>query len=193
MSLTVAVVAAALASAHSPAVASAVEVTPRSLPAGNLIVGYSPDCNETQVVQAARDGVNVLIWFAINLAANGTIQHGLNFTCIGLVESTLRADNLTTSHLISVGGWDAPHPDTSLTGAQWFSAWDAWNKAAAVAAGGAGDVGLFDGVDWDLEGNDDLSSEWNHFTPDCVNLVGEFSQAAKRAGEDRVRDVIGWR
>jgi hypothetical protein len=23
---------------------------------------------------------------------------------------------LPTTHLISVGGWDAPHPDTSLTG-----------------------------------------------------------------------------
>lgn len=65
----------------------------RNIPDGNVIVGYAPHCNATQIVQAARDGVNVIIWFAINLAvtkifkepARPLIQNHLNFTCIAQV------------------------------------------------------------------------------------------------------------
>jgi len=154
-----------------------------SLPDGNLIVGYAPTCNETQIVQSAEDGVNVIIWFSVNLAANSTIENSLDFECIARVAHTLRQKDLPTAHLISVGGWDAPHPDTSLSGDEWFQVWQKWNldNAASVPA----DLGWggFDGIDWDLEGNDKISSEWNHFTVDCIDLVGTMSQAAKVAGE----------
>lgn len=38
------------------------------------------------------------------------------------------------------------------------------------------------GIDWDIEGNDDLSSEYNTFTVDCLDLMGVFSQLAKNDG-----------
>ena len=154
----------------------------RSLPEGNLIVGYAPDCNEAQIVQAAEDGVNVVIWFAVNLAAGGAIENSLNFTCIARVAHTLRQQALPTAHLISVGGWDAPHPDTSRDGAEWFNIFEKWNSDAAASVPAELAWQGFDGIDWDLEGNDEPSSPWNHFTVECIDLVGTMSQAAKAAG-----------
>jgi hypothetical protein len=40
----------------------------------------------------------------------------------------------------------------------------------------------FDGIDWDIEGNDDFSSPYNHFTVECLDLMGRFSQLAKEKG-----------
>lgn len=39
------------------------------------------------------------------------------------------------------------------------------------------DVGFngFDGIAWDLEGTDNKSDPNNHFTPECMDLIGEFS------------------
>ena len=51
--------------------------------------------------------------------------------------------------------------------------WNEWNKRLPVP---------FDGFDWDLEGNDQLSSPNNEFTPRCLQLVLDMSIAAKRAG-----------
>jgi len=92
----------------------------------------------------------------------------------------LRVRGLATTHLISVGGWDAPHPNTSFSGEAWFRAWQQWNEEVAAQP----DFGFdgYDGIDWDLEGNDELASPWNHFTVACMDLVGSMSQAAKRAG-----------
>ena len=33
----------------------------------------------------------------------------------------------------------------------------------------------FDGLDWDIEGHDDKASPYNHFTPQCLELMGEMS------------------
>jgi hypothetical protein len=75
----------------------------------------------------------------------------------------------------------APHPDTSFSGAEWATAWDAWNRGLAATHAALGFLG-FDGIDWDLEGNDDQTSPFNAFTPACVELVGTMSQAMKAAG-----------
>jgi hypothetical protein len=182
------VLALALA-ASAPAVGAANNASPagvrsvsHSLPAGNLIVGYAPDCDENQIVLAAENGVNVIIWFALNLAAGPEIQNSLNFTCIARVSHTLRERGLPTAHLVSVGGRDAPHPDTSLNGEQWFTEWERWNAAAAASVPAELAWGGFDGIDWDLEGNDSPTSPWNYFTVACIDLVGTMSQAAKAAG-----------
>jgi hypothetical protein len=42
--------------------------------------------------------------------------------------------------------------------------------------------GLYEGFDWDIEGNDDLSSPYNYFTTDCLDLMGTMSQLAKKDG-----------
>ena len=45
-------------------------------------------------------------------------HHDINV--IGSVQAELKALKLQTAHLVCVGGWNAPHPDTSFTGKQWF-------------------------------------------------------------------------
>ena len=82
------------------------------------------------------------------------------------------------THLLCIGGWDAPHPATQWTGHQWADAWQDWNQnvASRPALGFHG----FDGIDWDLEGNDAPASPWNTFTVPCLDLVGTMSQRLKQ-------------
>ena len=125
---------------------------PRRLPSGPLIVGYT-GCDQQKVIAEAAKGVNVVIWFASNLVRNATtgqpqVATGLNHTCVAEVAQELRRRRLPTAHMLCVGGWDAPHPNTSFSGQRWFEAWDEWNRreAAQPALGFAG----YDGIDWDL-------------------------------------------
>ena len=153
-------------------------VSAATLPVGPLIIGYQDwgACNATQTLTAVRSGVNVVIWFATNLASvqgEPTITGGPDYACVAAVAAQIAAENLETAHLISIGGWDAPHPKTTWDGATWFATWDAWNRGLPRP---------FDGVDWDLEGNDAANATSNHFTPACVDLVVATSEAAKAAG-----------
>ncbi len=52
---------------------------------------------------------------------------------------------------------------------QMYQAWDDWNTDAATQYGWNG----FDGMDWDMEGANTVSSPTNEFTVDCLNLVGQ--------------------
>ena len=128
----------------------ALNAAQKSLPAGPIIAAWQNwgACNETQTLQAVERGVNVVFWFSTNLVNDdgqpkikGPIP---DLDCVAKVRHKILAKNLPTAHLITVGGWDAPHPDTSFTGAEWFQAWHEWNQALPMP---------FDGFDWDLEGN----------------------------------------
>ena len=160
---------------------------PRQLPQGNLVLAYATDCagGGANILEEARRGVNVVVWFATNLVVDSStglprVDFHLDADCIASVAQTLREEGLETAHLISIGGWDAPHPNTSLTGEEWWNVWEKWNKENISRAerGVAG----FDGIDWDLEGNDTPSSRWNSFSVDCLKLVGDMSVAAKASG-----------
>lgn len=37
----------------------------------------------------------------------------------------------------------------------------------------------FDGIDWDIEGVNDLASPDNEITPACIRLMGELSQKVR--------------
>ena len=152
---------------------------PNSLPEGNIIAAWQNwgACNETQTLEAVERGVNVLFWFSLNLVKeenqpkiSGAIP---DLECVARVRSKILEKQLPTRHLISIGGWDAPHPDTSFSGAEWFEAWHQWNQALPMP---------FAGFDWDLEGlmasnenersfplqnsgswNDDISFLWSLF------------------------------
>ncbi len=159
----------------------------RSLPQGNLILAYATSCDNdgASVLAEARNGVNVIVWFATNLIIDENTQKpligfGLNSTCIAWVAKTLRDEGLETAHLISIGGWDAPHPNTSVSGDEWWAVWKQWNQEV-VAVPSLGFKG-FDGIDWDLEGNDAPTSPWNQFTQACLDLMGTMSASAKRDG-----------
>jgi len=81
--------------------------------------------------------------------------------------------------MLSIGGWDAPHPNTSFSGEEWWDAWHRWNSEIAVPSLG---FDGFDGIDWDLEGNDNVASPYNEFTVACLELVGAMSAAARAHG-----------
>ena len=140
-----------------------------------LIVGYANwnQCDQ-QLVRAVEQGVNVLIWFAINLAVDSegkpTITNGPDLTCVRDIIAQIKAKNLHTVHLISIGGWNSPHPDTTNTVEKVYENWVKWNNDT------------FDGFDWDIEGNDDITSPYNTFTQPCLDLMGRMSQLAKKDG-----------
>jgi len=80
--------------------------------------------------------------------------------------------------MISVGGWDAPHP-VGGTPTQFFNSWKNWNENTVSRPGFEGG---FDGIDWDLEGNDDVASPWNYLSKETLDIVGGMSSLAKAAG-----------
>ncbi|KAJ3347052.1 hypothetical protein HDU91_006864 [Kappamyces sp. JEL0680] len=146
-----------------------------------LIVGYANwnQCDQG-LVAAAENGVNVLIWFSVDLlwnnATGARIDRGPDWECYRRIRTKM---DPALVHLISIGGWNSAHPNAPLTGKDWFQVWDEWNRNVV----GNGSVPLaFDGIDWDLEGNDDPKSPWNAFTKPVLDVMGEMSQEAKRAG-----------
>lgn len=149
----------------------------RSLPE-KLVVAYQSwsECDD-KVLDAVQSGVNVVIWFATNLESaddgSALMAGGPNRTCVqekieALEELGYGRDKVT--HLISVGGWDASHPDTSNTAEEYFEAFEKFSD------------GLYDGLDWDLEGNDSLTSQLNYFSKECLLLMGDLSQLLHDAG-----------
>eukprot|EP00931_Biecheleriopsis_adriatica_P034534 TRINITY_DN19927_c0_g1_i2.p1 TRINITY_DN19927_c0_g1~~TRINITY_DN19927_c0_g1_i2.p1 ORF type:complete len:173 (-),score=16.45 TRINITY_DN19927_c0_g1_i2:96-614(-) len=122
------------------------------LPEGPVIAGYQNwgSCNLTKTLREVEEGVNIVIWFAVNLGKDTQTQKpaitsGPNYTCVAEVRAVIEARGFATTHLLSIGGWDAPHPSTEFSGAEWFAAWNSWNSALPRP---------FDGFDWDLGGND---------------------------------------
>eukprot|EP00808_Paulinella_micropora_P019717 g69830.t1 len=161
------------------------------LPSGPLILSYAgcvTDNDFASLVQSGRNGINVFNWFSIVLFFNQSINKSyvesgsnLNFTCIARVVNELERlrDSIgPTAHLVTVGGWNAPHPDSQASVTEAWASFKEWNEQnkAQFAFGG------FQGIDWDLEGNDDLSSPLNLFTVAQLDWVGQFSQLAKSEG-----------
>lgn len=153
-----------------------------------LIVGYANwnQCDET-LVRAVREGVNVLIWFSINLSTTvrdgrrvPSIENGPDMKCVAATIATINQIDSNVIHLISIGGWNSPHPDTRVTPEVMFDAWDTWNRQT-IANEEYGFIG-FDGFDWDIEGNDSLESPFNEFTVECLDMMGKFSMLAKQHG-----------
>ena len=112
-------------------------------------------------------------------------QAPIELACVVATVKQLEAENLTTTHMISLGGWNAPHPTTAnpitgktYTAQEMYDAFNTWNIELAKQYGWNG----FDGIDWDMEGANEVSSPINEFTVDCLNLVGQLSQLAKADG-----------
>ncbi len=141
-------------------------------------MGYQDwgDCDVEKTIVAAAQGVNVIMWFAVNLAADAglpQITGGPDPLCVAEVAEELEALNLTTTHLLSIGGWDAPHPAPGWSGAQWFDVWRTWNEALPRP---------YDGFDWDLEGADSKSAPSNNISAATLGIMVEMSEAAAAAG-----------
>ncbi len=140
-----------------PAAVSSTSMSPNKLKLPDqIIVGYANwnQCDE-KIVQAVKDGVNVVIWFATNLAVSPDtnlplITGGPDWDCVADVIKTIRDLEFPTVHLISIGGWNSPHPDTSVSAEDMYNCWNDWNRHT-VARPDKGFFG-FDGFDWDIEG-----------------------------------------
>jgi hypothetical protein len=99
------------------------------------------------------------------------------------VSKTLQNEGLKTTHLVSIGGWNAPHPNTTLTGGEWWSVFKEWNRDVMSRPFAAQyNFSGFDGIDWDLEGNNDVDSQWNVFSQECLDLMGSMSSSAHDDG-----------
>ena len=95
----------------------------RQLPTGNIIIAYVDNCDDSgaQALAEARAGVNVLIWSFISNLDNNQVHFDLDSNCIAQVAKTLQEEHLPTTHLVSIGGWDAPHPNTTVAGEEWWT------------------------------------------------------------------------
>jgi Glycosyl hydrolases family 18 len=147
----------------------------------SLIVGYANwnQCDQ-KIVEFVHNGGNVIVWFSIFLSINPVIQGGPNLTCVAEIAKQIKKEGYEVLHLISIGGWNTRHPDTSITPQEAYNSWNQWNLN--VVANKNFDFAGFDGFDWDLEGNDDPNSIWNAFTVDCLDLIGQMSSLAKKDG-----------
>jgi len=166
----------------------------RGLP-DKVLIGYATSCDE-KVTQAVRNGVNVVIWSFIEIhsTTSSNLHDGDDVGDSGeedkeedtviLKWNSLDATRIRrhihdldeegysdTIHLVSFGGWNGPHLDTRISCERWFKTW----------RGMADDIG-FHGIDWDLEGHDDIHSPTNHFSVDCLNRMGCISRMAKEEG-----------
>ena len=153
-----------------------------------LLIGYATECGP-KVTQAIREGgVNVVIWSFLDIrrqtdddkhniqnttSAISPIElhtNSLNLSDIANLKASLGPDYDHVRHLTAFGGWNGPHVDTSISAAEW---WTFWKDHLGQ---------VFDGIDWDPEGHDDLSQATNTLSLDCLNRMGEISQLAHADG-----------
>ena len=161
--------------AMSVAAAAALSTPERTLPTGRLLVGYATDrsLREDKVVAACRQGVNVVIWSFAHLEVEDDVPRvrpTFDVDAVRATQKRLEAEKLDVRHLVAFGGWNGPHPDEKLNGKEWFEVWRAWNVAHGF---------VFDGCDWDLEGNDDASQ---NLSEAMVALVADFRREAEPPG-----------
>mmetsp|Transcript_12864 Transcript_12864/g.19535 ORF Transcript_12864/g.19535 Transcript_12864/m.19535 type:complete len:422 (+) Transcript_12864:18-1283(+) len=161
---------------------------PKTLPK-NLIVGYTTSKADTlasleKVTEAIQNGVNVVIWSFIHLTTTTTttkttkttkpvIQGGPNLTNLETyIQKLHQMGYEDTIHLAAFGGWNGPHLDTTFSPEDMYQAWVEYNTNNKV----------FDGFDWDLEGQDDVNGPNNVFTLEVLQAMGEMSRLAKLDG-----------
>jgi len=83
----------------------------------------------------------------------------------------INSDNFR--HLAAFGGWNGPHPPASYRGKDWFNVFHQFNKENGY---------VFDGIDWDYEGHDNLTSATAKFTLHTLDVMVDFSIEAKKHG-----------
>ena len=100
----------------------------------NVIVCYADwqQC-DSRVLTAAEQGCNVIVWFAINIRLNQSsgapmVLGGPDPDCVAGVARNLTLAELDTVHLVSVGGWDQQHPDTSRPPVEVWETLKSWNE-----------------------------------------------------------------
>lgn len=149
-----------------------------------LIIGYAHNASSGKTERAIQDGADVIIWSFLHfdlVHELGRIKSDLNFKDI----RKIRDEHEHVVHLAAFGGWNGPHPPVftrdsqksgplkSLSGKSWFDVFMKFNKSHGY---------LFDGVDWDYEGHDDLNLPTAKLTLETLDIMADFSIAAKENG-----------
>ena len=148
---------------------------PRTAP---LIIGYSSDPKSGKVDQAIIDGATVIIWSFIHLHVNDEKECTIK-TALDLQEiRRIRDKYQHVVHLAAFGGWNGPHPpivrdNSSLSGEGWCNVFIEFNKENDF---------IFDGIDWDYEGNDNLEAPTSKFTLETLDIMADFTKEAKSQG-----------
>jgi hypothetical protein len=163
----------------------------RELPP-KVLIGYATGRDYDRVVDAVvLDGVNVVIWSFVEVVANimsdpGEDGGGVDTTSfvVGHVRTDLNLSRIASLindldsrghshvvHLTSIGGWNGRHLTSNVGAVDWYGIWTASDAS-----------GIFHGIDWDLEGNDDVASPDNYFPLDCLDAMIDISRMMKDDG-----------
>ena len=150
-----------------------------------LKIGYANwrECDE-KIYEAVENGLNVIIWFSVDMAASDDnttpiFKGGPDYECVAKMVKRFKDNNYPVVNLISIGGWNCPHVNTKFSAKEYFQEWIKFNDKISNKENG---FEGFDGIDWDIEGNDNMESSINHFTYEELDLMGEFSQLLKKEG-----------
>ena len=131
-----------------------------------VLIGYGS--NSDKIRDAVQQGgVNIVIWSFVNFrrSDDGSVAPATGLSLEDIKETIHGLDSEgydQVLHLMAIGGWNGQHLDPLVTAEEWFQAFL--------------DVGIFHGVDWDLEGNDNLSSIYNPFTMSTLDQMGDISR-----------------
>ena len=150
-----------------------------------LKIGYASwgECDE-KIFESVQNGLNVIIWFSIDMASNSDktkpeFTRGPDYIEVAKMIKRFKDNDYQVVNLISIGGWNSPHVNTKFTAEEYFKEWIEFNKRITKAEF---DFYGFDGIDWDIEGNSDFNSSINHFTYEELDIMGKFSQILKKEG-----------
>lgn len=163
--------------------------TPARVPSP-LVIAYASwgQCDD-KIVSAAQNGANVIIWFSITLEIDpGTFEPIVSGSippvdCVAKIANRIRNSESISQdvlHMVSIGGWNAPLPNTSFSAETWLRVISKWNEIT-YSRPELGWYG-FDGFDWDAEGNDDPNEVKNHVLVQHCHLIGKLSSMLKQVG-----------
>ena len=139
-----------------------------------LVIGYSHDPKGDKVLRAIGHGVNVICWSFFYLDVDDQdppkpiIRTDLDLSAIKAVRDAAGKDHVL--HMAAIGGWNGPHPPPGFSGEQWAQTFVDFNKQNGY---------IFDGLDWDLEGNDDRTAPTSAFSLNTLDVMADMSKALK--------------
>ena len=145
---------------------------------GPIIIGYAHNVESGKAEQAILDGARVIIWSFLHLEVSSNSEDDSSHQQKGYVRTDLQLNGISNLrnkytqvvHLAAFGGWNGPHPSPKLNGEEWCEVFMEFNRENGY---------LFDGIDWDYEGHDDLNSPTAKFTLDTLDIMADFSICAK--------------
>jgi len=177
----------------------------KELPNKILLAYTTNKCQDdmTKVTEAIQAGVNVLIWSFASFVpkeeedSSATSSSSCNSDSRVQLKAELDVSKYKryreelrhmgyphVVHLLAFGGWNGPHVASGYSGKELYDAFQAFNMQQSENDDNVETFlgPLFDGVDWDLEGHDDIQSPTNEFTKECLDQVGELSRLMKEDG-----------